>query len=1104
MARFTRRLVLATLVVSVSHICNSLQAADSPEQEAVKALRRAATNIQFNKDETVRLVRLSKPSVTDDSLAHLKLFTEIDYLAVVCPQVTDAGLSNISGLANLDTLFISNTQISDEGLAILKDLVKLQRLYLAGTNITDAGLVHLPHLANLRTLSLAETRITDAGLQHLKSLENLDALVLNDTKITDEGLKHLAELPNLRALRIARTKVTGKGLVHLKSLSKLEHVDLTGAPVTVDSLVNAGELKGLKRLSLYQTEFADDEFEKLRQSLTKTQIFPLARRRRDVTSSPKTADPNVSVAEESPILNPAKARFTTGNETPDFQRHVLPLLGRLGCNGRACHGSFQGQGGFRLSMFGYDFELDHNNLTKGEHPRVDVKKPEQSLILNKPTSEDDHEGGLRYEKGGWEYHLLRRWIAGGAKSVADDAAQFVRLEVTPAEIVFGKVGNTTQLQAVAVWSDGTREDVTCLTRFESNDESVAEVTKDGLVRSMGKGDTYVISFYDNGIASTQVLLPVSDQTGDRYPDIPTPTNTDEHVVAKLSKLGIVPSELSTDEEFLRRVSLDLIGTLPTPTQMIQFVADKSPDKRAKKIDVLLEHPAYVTWWTTRLCDLTGSNAGYLGNTDMARPVANQWRAWIERRVQDNVGWDKIVEGIILATSRKPGQTYEEFVVEQSAYTARDKRADFTALDNSMPHYWFRDNQRLPKDKALTFGYTFLGVRLQCAECHKHPYDQWSQQDFQQFTEFFTRIQTGIPPSAVESHDQLRAMLAVPVKLNTAALRRQSYLRIAAEGRPIPWKEVYIAPPKGSKPAKLLGGEEVNIAEYDDPRVPLMNWLKDSKNLYFARAFVNRIWANYFNVGIIDPPDDLNQANPPSNKQLLDWLAREFVANGYDMKWLHRTITSSRTYQLSWRPSETNRTDERNFSHAIVRRLPAEIAVDAIIQATANDIRISGIAKDVTKRKIGQHPTSYQARAIDFSLLIFGKPLRTTTCDCERASNPTLLQALYIRNDHELLDMLQRRDGWLFELANEMGQTLSSEVTGQKDLKPKKVSEVKHAEPETVDELIRSAYLRTVGRQPREDELANCRTHVTESENTVEGLRNIMWALLNTQEFITNH
>ncbi|MCA9021668.1 MAG: DUF1553 domain-containing protein, partial [Planctomycetaceae bacterium] len=350
-----------------------------------------------------------------------------------------------------------------------------------------------------------------------------------------------------------------------------------------------------------------------------------------------------------------------------------------------------------------------------------------------------------------------------------------------------------------------------------------------------------------------------------------------------------------------------------------------------------------------------------------------------------------------------------------------------------------------------------------------------------FTEFFTRVKFGVPPDAAILHEQTRNMLGVPVKLNTASLRRQSYLRIAAEGRSIPWREVYIEPAKTEKQvAKLLGGEEIDISQSSDPRELLMQWMLDEPNHYFAKAFVNRIWAHYFNVGIINPPDDLNQANPPSNKALLNYLVQGFIDSGYDMKWLHLAIANSRTYQLSWRPHPTNRKDTRNFSHAILRRLPAEVAIDAILQATASEKQLVKLSTQTDRRKITQHPLSYQARAIDFSLLVFGKPLRTTNCDCERQDEPTLLQSLYVRNDAEMLGHLTRADSWLTELKN------------------------KSVPPSEQEKLVTEAYLRTLSRYPEKQELNESLQYLQKTKDIQEGLHDLMWVLLNTQEFITNH
>jgi len=1051
--------------------------AKTPEEIAVSSLRGLYTNLQKNKDGSVRLVRFSKPHVTPEAIAHLEQFHQLDYLALVCPQLGDEVLPHIQSLTNLDTFMLSESQVTDAGMKSLKRLSRLERLYLDHTQVSDRGMARLSHLEQLRVLSLRETKITDAGLQHLTGLKNLEVLLLSGTQVSDAGIKALSRLKKLKTVYLARTQVQGKTLAELAALPQLEYLCLNRNQLTPDAVSDLKKLTKLQGLELYHTGLAPQSVAELRKSLPKVAIHVASRTEPDAFSQFSNSTKNNAVPEK-PLLSPINKRIAADEKlTPDFQKHVIPLLGRLGCNSRNCHGSFQGRGGFQLSMFGYDFKLDHDNLTA----RIDREQPQESLVLNKPTSADEHEGGLRLPPGGWEQKLLHDWIAAGANSVADHAPRFERLEVTPRQVVFQKKGESVPLKVIAVWSDGTREDVTCLTRFESKDDSVAEVTAEGVIHSKAAGDTYVISYYDNGIFSTQILLPVRDDQPGDYPGVPTPTVVDRHVLDKLKKLGIQPSELCTDEEFLRRVSLDMTGTLPAPDEIREFLQDPSTEKRSQKIEELLKRPGYVAWWSLKLSDLTGSNAGYLGGTEMAQPVAAQWNSWIRRRVKDNVGWDQIVAGIILGTSRLPGQTFEEYMAQQSQFTSIKDRTDFTALDNTMPHYWARSNMTVPSDKALAFGHTFLGMRLDCAQCHKHPFDEWSQQDFELFTEFFKRIKFGVPPDAKVLHEQTRNMLGVPVKLNTAALRRQSYLRIASEGRSIPWREVYIEPAQGDKQiAKLLGGEKIDISQLQDPREILLDWMLNEPNHYFAKAFVNRIWAHYFNVGIINPPDDLNQANPPSNKALLDYLVKGFIDSGYDMKWLHRTIASSRTYQLSWRPNSTNRKDTRNFSHAVLRRLPAEVAIDAIQQATASNRKMQEHISRVDGRKINQHPKSFQARSIDFSLLVFGKPLRTTNCDCERQDEPTLLQSLYVRNDEEMLSQLTRTDGWLAEQKQKTFEKSSLEL------------------------LVQEAYLRTLSRMPEPSELKDSLQHLQSTETVQEGLQDLMWALLNTQEFITNH
>ncbi len=343
-------------------------------------------------------------------------------------------------------------------------------------------------------------------------------------------------------------------------------------------------------------------------------------------------------------------------ETPSFRRHVVPLLGKLGCNGRACHGSFQGRGGFRLSLFGYDFKMDHQQLLAGQEPRVNPKNPDASLILQKPTMRIPHEGGLRYKLGSWEHHVLLRWIQGGAIGVKDSDPNFVRLVVTPAELRFAKKGEHVALKAVAQWSDGTNEDVTPLCRYQSNDEQISKIDANGNVTSGEPGDSHVVVFYDTGVVPVPVMRPVSDVVGPRYPDVPAPTEIDRLVVKKLKKMGIVPSELCTDTEFLRRASLDVTGTLPTAKEVAAFVADKSPDKRRRKVDELLARPTYAAWWTTRICDITGNNDQALNNVTLVDQSASQeWYDWVLKRVQANMPYDKIVENIVLG-EEPPGES----------------------------------------------------------------------------------------------------------------------------------------------------------------------------------------------------------------------------------------------------------------------------------------------------------------------------------------------------------------------------------------------------------------------------------------------------------------
>ncbi|MEZ6033301.1 MAG: DUF1549 and DUF1553 domain-containing protein [Planctomycetaceae bacterium] len=907
------------------------------------------------------------------------------------------------------------------------------------------------------------------------------------------------------------------------------------------------------------------------------------------------AQTSTSDAVIRPSVTQRFAAADAGGEVPDFQQHVVPLLGKLGCNGRACHGSFQGRGGFRLSLFGYDFANDHNEI----HGRIDPEVPADSIFLQKPLMQVPHEGGQRMKTGSWEHHLLVRWIESGAQGQPEEGPSLSALEVTPKEILFSEDGQQQQLNAVAVWSNGHREDVTALCRFQTNDDQIADVTPDGLVLAGAPGDTHIVAFYDRAVVPVPVIRPVTELTDDRYPAVSTPTKIDELVVQKLRKVGIVPSDLCSDAEFLRRVSLDVTGTLPTSNEVRSFLADTDPEKRRRKIDELLERPGYVAWWTTRLCDYTGNSDDKLNNVTPIKPEASkQWYAWIEKRVRDNMPYDEIVEGIVMAVSRDPGESYQQYCENISRLYPKGGRGAAGYADRAcLPHFWARQNFQTSEDRVIGFAYTFLGTRIQCAQCHKHPFDQWTQDDFQQFEGFFkgTSARQNPRPDAKQEYDAMVAGFEGTEGLKGNDLRKVLAAKLTA-GATIPLAEVFAVkakpgqtkrnkdkkPQKGKAAragvvpttAKILAGPVVDLTKYEDVRQPLMDWLRSPDNPLFAKAFVNRIWANYFNAGIVQPADDFNLANPPVNAPLLEYLARGFIEHHFDMKWLHREILNSRTYQLSWIPNSTNRLDERNFSRAVPRRLPAEIAFDMMTQATRNDRKYAEFVTVLNRRALTIPGSALKARntnPADYALTVFGRSIRDTNCDCDRTEEPSLLQTIFVRNDGQLLSMIDDADGWLVQIAHEYNlpferksqpeksdekkaragamrrfkvqiQRIQEQIAAAEEAGKTQQAKRLHDQlqkvrrsakqldaPATEDddksptdsesektvatpvvptwnvmEIINEAYLRTLSRFPTDDELQTAEMYISDSADPVDGVRGVLWALINTREFIVNH
>ena len=854
------------------------------------------------------------------------------------------------------------------------------------------------------------------------------------------------------------------------------------------------------------------------------------------------------------------------DEIPDFQRHVVPLMSRLGCNGRACHGSFQGRGGFQLSLFGYDFAVDHQALFDEDRRRVNIQSPDESLIIYKPTDELEHEGGKRYEKGGWEHNLIRQWIATGAKFEEASISKLLDVKITPDEIQFSKPGQKVQLKVVAVWEDGTREDVTPLVRYKTNDNLIAEIDQNGLVTSgESRGDTHIVISYDKSVVPVPVLRPLTNLVGKKYPPVDTPTRVDELVVEKLSKLGIVPSEVGSDAEFLRRVSIDVSGTLPTAQEAVEFIKDKSPNKRAQKVEELLNSPGYAAWWATKLSDFTGNNDQQLINTSPIRTGPGEiWYRWIEQRVAQNVPYDELAEGIILGKTQDKGQSYKEFCNEMTNLHKQEE-LDVSGM-KTMPYYWARREFRLPPERAISFAYAFMGIRIQCAQCHKHPFDVWSKQDFAEFSNFFTGVRFGATPTAKEDRETYNKMLSdLGLKgLRGGDLRRQITQEMR-KGSVVPFPVVHTIPgrkigengrPTGEviEEATILGDITIPFERGQDLREPLMEWLRGKDNPYFAKAFVNRVWANYFGRGIVDPPDDLSLANAPSNKALLDYLTQGFVESGFDMKWVHREIVMSRTYQQTWVSNETNVQDRTNFSHQLPRRLPAELTVDAIRSATASDAESVRFQNEMERRAIAI-PTSserfLQGNPEAFPLMVFGRSTRESNCECDRSADATLLQTVFLQNDEVIYDLMNRRNtGWLQQVAKNYDLPFDMQARNKPKPPPnyeeyfgriearlkrlkgdpaskalyeaavqsrqrliskyglpesrRKASEETGLSLEQKQEIVEQAYLRTLTRYPKKTEMTRSIEFIDQADDKINGIRGLLWALLNTKEFVLNH
>lgn len=702
----------------------------------------------------------------------------------------------------------------------------------------------------------------------------------------------------------------------------------------------------------------------------------------------------------------------------NFKNQIVPIFTRHGCNGGGCHGKSSGQNGFRLSLLGFYPEDDYEFLVKeGRGRRLFPPAPSESLLLKKATGEMPHGGGARIERDSHEYRLLERWISQGMPYGSPDDPVVTSIKCLPERRIMDR-DDAQQITVQATYSDGTTEDVTRMALFEANDSELAESSVTGLVRTTSlAGEVAVMARYQGQVSTFRATVPL----GAEVTDLPPERNfVDRAVFAKLKELGIPPSPLSDDATFLRRVFVDITGTLPTAEQVVTFLADPSPDKRDRLIDELLETPEYADYFATKWNAILRNKKRQ--NEDL--PGTYVFRQWIWQSLYQNKPYDQFVREIITATG--------------------DARFN-------PPVVWYREVAEINEQVEDT-AQLFLGVRIQCARCHHHPFEKWSQNDYYSFAAFFSRIgRKNLPVGA-------------GIAANTRDKRVFHNEGSATQKNPRSGETLV---PAG------LGGESLAIAPTDDPRAYLADWMADPENAFFAPSLVNRYWKHFMGRGIVEPEDDMRETNPPTNPELLNGLARHFIESGFDLKDLVRTICRSSTYQLSALPNEHNLNDRQNFSRYYPKRLTAEALFDGFHQVT-------GVPPKIASLPEGMGATEMADMSIaPYFLKVFGQPQADTACECERSQDANLAQSLHLLNSAEVQNTIAHANGRAAALAKDQTRTK--------------------------EEKVRDLYHWAFARDPQPDELQIAIAHIDKhSDSPQPAYEDLVWALINTKEFLFNH
>jgi Protein of unknown function (DUF1549)/Protein of unknown function (DUF1553) len=691
-----------------------------------------------------------------------------------------------------------------------------------------------------------------------------------------------------------------------------------------------------------------------------------------------------------------------------FKLDVAPVFMKAGCNAGSCHGAARGKDGFRLSLFGFDPDGDYYRLTR-EQPerRLDLSIPGECLLIEKATGQVPHSGGSPTKKGDPYYATLLRWLESGAPADAGAVPTIDSVELLPPGGLLDGAGETQQLTVRAKYSDGTDRDVTHLAVFLSSNDNSATVTPEGKVTAANRGEAFIMArFEKHTVGVPFITLPKGLEF--QWQDVPANNYIDELVYDKLKRLRIQPSELCSDTEFIRRVSLDICGMLPTAEETEQFVADADPAKREKLVDKLLERKEFVELWVMKWSELL-----QIRSTQYVSYKATLlYYTWLQEQIAGNVPIDEMVKKLLSAQ----GGTFS----------------------NPPTNYFQAEQDRLKT--AENVAQVFMGMRIQCAQCHNHPFDRWTMDDYYSFAAFFAQIgrKAGADP-------------------------RETIVFNSGGG------EVNHLVGGRAMPPKFLGGAVPDVAGRDR-RAVLAEWLASSDNPFFAKNLANLVWAHFFGRGIVHEVDDVRVSNPPVNGPLMEALGQRFTEYKYDFKRMVRDICTSRTYQLSTRTNDTNAEDERNFSHAALRRIRAEILLDIISHVTETKDKFAGLPLGARAVQIADGNTA------TYFLTTFGRATRETVCSCEVKMEPNLGQALHLMNGESVHEKIKQ--GGVVARLLEAGKT------------PQQVA----------DEL----YLRSLARKPTAEEATAINEQIAASADPKPALEDVFWALLNSREFLFNH